>query len=250
MKDKLLQIRKQLFDIIDDIDVTINTTEVTKKGHRAIVHGETVLAIRAGHGGIEPITGEYTTSGKQWQHPDIDIRLHGNKTFYEGVWNRTIADMLYNSLWNINIPCIKIHHEWKDERLMSQCDKINKIHRNSNPIALLFELHSNASPNHNARGFEVYTTKGETASDKWATTLYMEVEKLGIMKMRPGRSDGDPDREKDFTMITKTWCPAILPEFGFYDNSEDIRVIMDTDAMQKYVKALTITGMKAMATAK
>ena len=212
-----------------------------------IREGGPIVAIRAGHGGIDPSTQKYTTKGKQFCFPpSLPINLHavnseGQKVFYEGVWNRKIADLVYEGLWGINIPCVKIHHEWEDRSLSKQVARVNRIHKEENPIALLLELHSNASSSHNAIGFEVYTTRGETESDRYATHLYNQV-KLLPMRMRNSLSDGDPDREKDFTMISKTWCPAILPEFGFYDHPEDILKIMDEGIMERYSQMLVNTA--------
>ena len=41
--------------------------------------------------------------------------------------------------------------------------------------------------------------------------------------MRRDFKDGDNDKEARFTMLTKTNCPAILTESGFYTNREQCK---------------------------
>ena len=53
------------------------------------------IGVSAGHGGIDPLTGSYTTSGKQFFHNGLDLHDRGN--FYEGVFNRSIADFIQKS---------------------------------------------------------------------------------------------------------------------------------------------------------
>ena len=42
-------------------------------------------------------------------------------------------------------------------------------------------------------------------------------------KIRKDCSDGDPDFESDFTVLSRTHCAAALTESLFYDNAEDLR---------------------------
>lgn len=216
---------------------------------RDIIPGEVVICVRAGHGGIDPSTGKYTTKGKQWKYEKdkMPIDLHYEdklyKHFFEGVWNRDMATLISNELWLRDIPNVSPHHKWKDIKLYDQVNTINDWHKN-NPIALLLELHSNAA-NTRARGFEIFTSPGETKSDKYAEMLYNIIDKDFDMKMRRDTSDGDYDKEARFTMITKTWCPAILPEFGFYDNIDDVQYIMRHDVMKRYAKACSDVAEQA-----
>jgi N-acetylmuramoyl-L-alanine amidase len=244
LKNKLQSLKHKLLKVIDELESLpgkiSDIIEVEWKPNA------TVIAIRAGHGGIDPITGEYTTKGKRFTHPHMD-NLHSKdgKTFYEGVWNRAIANLVHKKLTSLQIPSILIHHEYKDESLRSQVDKINHIHKHKHPIALLLELHSNACSSHKAEGFEVYTSPGETSSDKYATLLFQMVSERLPIRPRTDMSDGDPDREKNFTMIAKTWCPAILPEFLFFDNKNDIKIIMDPLIMDQYAEILAQVSAQA-----
>ena len=64
-----------------------------------------------------------------------------------------------------------------------------------------------------ARGYSVYTTKGNTKSDILAEILMKEFKlKFPELKARTDTTDGDLDTEEDFTVLVKTNCPSVLIE--------------------------------------
>ena len=84
----------------------------------------------------------------------------------------------------------------------------------------------------NARGWCIYTTRGKTKSDEYATIFYEEAEKIlpkHGLSLRKDLSDGDPDQEADFTVIYKTACPAVLTENLFMDNKEDCKFLLSEE---------------------
>jgi N-acetylmuramoyl-L-alanine amidase len=201
------------------------------------------IGVSAGHGGIDPLTGSYTTSGKQFYHNGLDLHNSGN--FYEGVFNRQIADKLVARLKEEKIVYEKFYHPYLDMTLSNKSSMVNKHHAGVKKT-ILFELHSNACTNHNARGFSVYTSPGETDSDKLATVLWNHVaefaDKYGVKMRAQESSDGDVDYEEKFHMLTKTACPAILPECLFFDNREDVVILNNEDFQNEYVEALLLTA--------
>ena len=99
---------------------------------------------------------------------------------------------------------------------------------------VLISLHSNAAGNGaewmNARGFSVYTTKGDTKSDDVAEELMTNF-KLDFpeLKARTDMSDKDMDIEENFTVIFKAKCPAVLIEWLFQDNKEDVSILQNKE---------------------
>lgn len=97
---------------------------------------------------------------------------------------------------------------------------------------IFISVHANAAGNGqwmNARGWSVWTTRGVTKSDKYATIFWEEANKLLPkygMKTIKDLSDGDPDYESNFTVIYNTKCPAILTENLFMDNREDCKFLL------------------------
>lgn len=102
---------------------------------------------------------------------------------------------------------------------------------------LFISIHSNAAGNgdwKNAKGWAVYTTKGNTNSDKYAEIFYEEAVKVCQRygrKTRSDMSDGDHDWEENFTVIYKTICPSILIEEFFYDNKEEMEWLLSEEGM-------------------
>lgn len=87
----------------------------------------------------------------------------------------------------------------------------------------------------NARGWLVYTSKGNTKSDTLATCLYKEAKEL-LPSVRNDFSDGDPDYESDFYVLAKTKCPAVLTENLFQDNKEDVKFLTSEEGKNAIVK--------------
>lgn len=96
---------------------------------------------------------------------------------------------------------------------------------------ILISVHANAG---GGSGFEIYTSPGKTQSDDIATTFCQEAEKsFPEFKMRFDKSDGDPDKEADFFVLTKSNCPAILTENLFMDNEQDCKFIMSESGRKR-----------------
>jgi len=188
-----------------------------------------IVLIDPGHGGM--IDGEYVTAPKKmFVYPD------GTKV-YEGVLNRRIARLLESHLYMEGIPFINICPSELDIPLMQRAMTANTysaLYGVEDVIGI--SLHSNAG---GGEGFEVYTSPGETRSDDYASVLISEMEKtFPQWKMRKDFSDGDPDKEAEFYILTKTESPWLLAEFGFFDNPRDYEFISDPHNQHDYVKTI------------
>ena len=60
----------------------------------------------------------------------------------------------------------------------------------------------------------------------------------GDRPMRVDFSDGDADKERKFTVLTKTKGPAILIEIGFMDNAEDLAYVTDPENFERICRAI------------
>ena len=156
-----------------------------------------------------------------------------DQTFYEYEFNRDIVDRISMALKLNNIPYHIITPELvPDISLTERANRINRYcEQYGKENCLAISVHANAAGNGgwmNARGWSVYTTKGLTNSDKYATLFFNEAQSLLPaygQKLRADWSDGDPDWEENFTILYKTRCPAILTENLFYDNKEDLKFL-------------------------
>lgn len=102
--------------------------------------------------------------------------------------------------------------------------------------APLISLHSNASSSKRGTGFEAFTSPGMTGSDALATVMLEEyaehvAEQHGLSR-RYDLSDGDPDKEARFTVLTKTIDVAVLFELGFQDHDHDEKFLVSEAARQ------------------
>lgn len=194
-------------------------------------HDITVM-LDAGHGGLDA-HGRYTTdpkTGKFFDHKDKDLAFHGipnNSVFYEGVFNRILANKTRVALAKRRISAMNVYHSVSDNSLQGRTDLANAVHTATGGQTIYFSLHSNAS-NSKGRGWEIFTSVGQTRSDRLATIIGQKVGPVFAKYGLPQRSDwgdGDLDRERDFWVLSKTNSPAALLEVGFFDNLQDAKEI-------------------------
>ncbi len=180
-----------------------------------------------GHGGI--LHGQPQTPGKRspvW--PD------GSQLF-EGEFNRSIVSNLIELCKNNNIDCYNIVNEIKDisreERINRANKQFDKDHR-----CIYLSIHANAG---GGKGWEIYTSKGETQSDKIASVFFQKFkEEFPQIRMRSDISDGDPDKEAQFDVLVNTKMPAILTENFFMDNYEECKnYLMNEEGRKRIAKA-------------
>jgi N-acetylmuramoyl-L-alanine amidase len=145
-----------------------------------------------GHGGI--IDGVYQTAGKRspvW--PD------GTQLF-EGEFNRAIVDRLVKMCNKAGIECVNLVDTQEDIPLSERTDKANDIYRkrlDQDGKCIYVSVHANGFDDESANGWSVYTSIGETKSDKIATILFEKADKeFPDEYMRKDTySDGDVDKE-------------------------------------------------------
>ena len=101
-------------------------------------------------------------------------------------------------------------------------------------------VHFNAADNPNVPpSFEVFTTRGQNNSDKLATEIIEQNRKIfPNQKIRSNYSDGDADKEANFTVIKGTNCPSVLVECEFIHTIEGAKII--SQASNRNLMALVI----------
>lgn len=126
-----------------------------------------------------------------------------------------------------------------DVSLSKRAEKVNRICKD-HPEAVLLSIHCNAAGSgkewRDASGIEAYTTVGNTRADILAECFYEALDEvLPDVKQRIDMSDGDRDKERDFYILRKTRCPAVLTENYFMDNKSDVRVLMSGEGLRALV---------------
>lgn len=227
--------------------------------------------IDAGHGGIDK-NGRYTTKPYQTTTGLWETKMHIHGTHHtspllgeirEGAINRQIARLVYEAL-GTDYDCALIYDDVEDTPLAERVRTADAVHakvRKHNQTAILVSLHSDklslakvpnptqasdfVPPAGTASGCSVYTSKGQTKSDKIANIFWETGRKLiPHMNWRTDKKDGDYDMEADFYILRKTDCPAILCETGFYDNAHDAAWLTSPAGQQQYASYI-IQAIKA-----
>jgi N-acetylmuramoyl-L-alanine amidase len=112
----------------------------------------------------------------------------------------------------------------REDKFVSLRGRTNLEHHLSPDLTI--SLHCNAAVNVGAHGFEVWTSIGETASDRAAYHVINAIQNAFPMRrLRYDITDGeqvwDKDREKNLWMCRRTFGPAILVEMGFITHAEE-----------------------------
>lgn len=188
------------------------------------------VIVDAGHGGLNPTTGEYMTPptiGKYYVFTDI------GKIHYEGVSNRKQAAALEEELSKRGYNIVRVYHEYIDYPLSKRASMANKVY-GQHKDCLLVSLHSNAYGNalrgvsQSPRGYEVWTSPGNSPSDRLGELIIRNYsKKFKDIPLRADMSDGDYDKEAAFYMLVRTYMPAVIIENLFFTNIDDVKLLED-----------------------
>lgn len=143
--------------------------------------------------------------------------------------------------------------EETDVPLKERCRRVNAICNQYGKDNVIFiSVHCNAAGADGkwktAGGWCIYTSPGQTKADKLATSIWnaaQEVlkpykERFSILQaqgaydkrqvpIRADWSDGDPDYEARFAVLTGTKCAAVLTESLFQDNKADVNFLLSKE---------------------
>ena len=106
----------------------------------------------------------------------------------------------------------------------------NQWAKKGKPNALFVSLHANAyGVWTTANGVEVYHAKNASARSKSCASVMCKHIHNALKKVRPGSVNRGVKCE-NFTVIYKASMPAILIEYAFYTNREDLKVLKNNRA--------------------
>lgn len=184
-----------------------------------------------------------TTKGKR--SPDGRLR--------EYKYCRDIAEDVVNRLKSDGYDALQLVPEDTDISLSERCIRINAwCDRLGAKNVCLVSIHNNAAGSGaqwmNARGWEAWTSKGQTQGDKLSDCLYDAAEKvlrplLQDVKIRTDMADGDRDKEENFTILYRSKCAACLTENMFQDNKDDVEWLLSPCGRDAVVR-IHVEGIK------
>lgn len=161
--------------------------------------------------------------------------------FREYAYNRYLAFRIREQLTALGHDARLLVPEREDISLQERCRRVNKICKQvGKDQVILISIHVNAAGNGqqwmDARGWNCFTTVGQTKADALATYLY-EAAKMHLPdhQIRKDYTDGDLDIEKNFYILRHTSCPAVLTENLFMDNRDDVAFLESAEGSQAIV---------------
>ena len=170
--------------------------------------------------------------------------------FREYAYTREIAAEVSYGLRRLGYDCELLVPELFDVALIERVYRVNvKCQTYGASNVLLVSIHCNAAGNGkewlNGRGWEAWTSPGQTEGDKLAECLYQSA--LNVFApgtpIRSDWGDGDFDKENHFTILSKTLCPAVLTENFFMDNKADVAYMLSDEGKEAIVRC-HVEGIK------
>lgn len=185
-----------------------------------------------GHGGM--IDGIYQTYGKR-----SPVWEDGTQLF-EGVSNRDMVLRITKELEARDISYINLVDNEMDTALKMRTDLANILYKeeskNKKRKMIFISVHSDAFSNKSAKGWTVYTSPGQTLSDKIADIFALKMKEIFPKQtLRVDMSDSDYDKEANFWVLRKTMMPAILTENFFMTNPFECKEILMNEANRNLI---------------
>jgi N-acetylmuramoyl-L-alanine amidase len=197
------------------------------------------VVVDAGHGSIVNLV--YQTFGKQSPEWPCGLKI------WEGASNKLFAYDLVRELTINGIDAQLLNPELEDISLKTRVSRANSIYTRDKRTVFI-SLHHDAQPINETADYTdsdglqgwtkgganhiiVFTSVGETESDILANYIAWELGKVMPMPVYV--------REFNYYVLTNTYCPAILIEFGFMTSYESCQYIASDEGRKDYIKAVS-----------
>ena len=195
------------------------------------------IILDPGHANYDIQVGKHSPVLTSEQGYDAET-CYGGK-FREGMFNRCIVQKLTAMLMKLGYEVHNTSPESTNVSLQTRVRRANEICRKYGTSNCLFlSIHANAAGNgsewKNARGVSVHTCYG--CSKKSEALARHILDRAVADGYRGNRSNGFC--KNNFYVVKHTLCPAVLVENLFYDNKEDLKILMSEEgrtAIAQYI---------------
>ena len=158
-------------------------------------------------------------------------------THLEYDWGRKICNKLADELTNWGFRVEFTNTQEKEIGLSKRKLIADSIKCLPQQIKFLLSIHNNAAGADGnwmkARGVEIYTSRGQTKSDKFAEVILNQIRESfpsnESLRYRVDLSDGDQDKESNFTVLMGKTYYAVLLEWLFQDNVQDLTMLKSAE---------------------
>jgi N-acetylmuramoyl-L-alanine amidase len=187
-----------------------------------------------GHSGM--VNGVYKTPGKR------SPKFEDGSVLYEGVNNRDNVNRILKACDAEGINAIDIVNSNEDVPLTERVKRANLLAKSAKCVYI--SIHSDANGDgvswDQASGLSVYTSPGQTNSDKFAqlTIDALQENFKETVKWRTDNTDKDEDKEANFYVLEKTTCASILMELGFHTNKDEAKKMLTEEWKNNIVKSV------------
>ena len=199
-----------------------------KQINKTMKESKYLYLIDAGHGGL--IGGKYQTRGKR--SPKFDNGF----VLYEGVNNRDNARLIMDEMKKENIRFHYLTDTNDDISLAERVSKANEISRVDKCIYL--SIHSNASGSGGdwgkAKGNGVYIYTSPSRKTKAIAKVFASEIESNFEDLTKWRGI----KNRNFYVLRKTNCPAVLFELGFHDHKEEAELMLTEKWKKEVVKSI------------
>lgn len=165
-----------------------------------------------------------------------------DKTFREWDFTHRLGRAI---IWKLNElgvdarPTTSTEEDDVEVSLTTRANRANTIAKQIGSSNVLFvSIHSNAAGDGKwmkARGWSVYIAKScSSATKKLANCLFDAAVDHGFKTRKP--SPNQKYWTENFTVLTKTCCPAVLTESLFYDNKEDLAILKSEEGFDRLLQ--------------
>lgn len=183
----------------------------------------------------------------------VKLKSGRDTCFYEWMFNWKVREVLAHKLDSANIQYQFVNDDYGEDMHMD--DRVAKVNRIcENRKCVLLSIHGNAAQNKKAKGLEVYSTKDYDFSDSFFQSQKKAFSDSLAKKMfanyksefcRKGdcehvlrrNTQAQGYKEKGWTIITKTRCPAILTENGFFTNEREMAIMSTRKFKERIAEA-------------
>lgn len=179
-----------------------------------------------------------------WQK--MSPKKEDGSRFYEYQSNRRIARKLSMELDKLGVEYTYTIHpdDRNDMSLQNRVGKANAVaYKEGKDNVLFISLHSDAlgigDKWYDANGYSIFTSVGDTKSDKYAKVF----EQVAKEKLEPYKKKVRGLYDKNFYVLSKTICPAILLEQLFYTSKEDLE-FLESDEGVKVLVDIIVEAIK------
>lgn len=170
---------------------------------------------------------------------DVSYKKSPDSSLYEWKWTREVKYKLIESIEKEKIAvCFDINPEETEPSLTTRANRVNAVYKKNNKKAIYLSIHVNAASSdgkwHDANYWSIWTTKGKTEGDVFASYIQKEAERV----FKPKGIRVVEEKEANFTVLVKSNTPSVLVENMFQDTKEGVKYLLTEEGKNDCIEVM------------